>query len=220
MKLLSLLLLVGLMSGCSPKAVEPVKPEPTVSAPRAEVKVDVRKTVHLLSATAGNCSGVLIRPGVMLTAAHCTPYMERFSVIKNGVMYTPVNVRKDDTIDLALVMVKDANGKDLPCPCASVAKTNPKVDAPVRAVGFPMYGLINVQILTEGRMQGVDGADLVFTAPIAPGNSGGGLFNEKGELVSILSRVAAAPIGYFGVNLITHLGMGPNVTSIKEFLKR
>lgn len=139
---------------------------PSVGTPR-EV------TRPLMDNGAAYCSGVMIAPHRMLTAAHCVN--DKLTVVS-----------KNAEADVALIEVNED------CPCTVLAQSPAVIDEPLTVVGYPKNDFIRVQILTEGRAQGEAGEKekrrLRMTAPIASGNSGGGVFlyrNGRWELVGL-----------------------------------
>lgn len=153
------------------------------------------------------CSGVMVAPGVLLTAAHCFSPSD-----------TPLDevIKMDKDVDLMLV-----KAPQLDCPCAPIAKTS-AVDDIVHAVGFPLMS--GVQVLTSGRIQSLTlekPGFMMISAPVIFGNSGGGIFNSDGELVGIASSVAVYAVGFDGIpHIVPHMGSATNLETIKEFLER
>lgn len=156
---------------------------------------NIRASVKVWRGEMGQCSGVMISDGWMLTAAHC--FQDQMQVDGKDVIL----VKKDENRDLMLLRVVSG------CPCVNVAFSSPLPDTKVFIVGYPMYKNFGVQYLTEGRYQGIlhsdeeslftDGNFAATSVPGFFGNSGGGAFvkNEKGEyvLVGIVSFMLAAP---------------------------
>ncbi|GHU83259.1 hypothetical protein FACS1894196_2840 [Clostridia bacterium] len=60
---------------------------------------------------------------------------------------------------------------------------------PVVAIGSPQ-GILN--LVSQGIISGVQDDGYLFTAPISSGNSGGALFNDRGEVIGIPSWVYVA----------------------------
>lgn len=159
----------------------------------------------------GSGSGVMIAPLLMLTAAHVA---NAGPVLAIDGELAPVRVlRVDPKKDLALLMVA------VNCPCAALALQPVHMDQPVTAVGFPYFHILGVQILTEGRVQGTGpNGETIFTAPVARGNSGGGIFvREAGryKLAGIVVGVMRDGMG----GSIAHLASAMSVEQINTFLE-
>ena len=140
------------------------------------------KTVHQLVAPNLSCSAVMVAPEWALTARHCmTP--DTLSIIIDGVEYPALEGYGNPALDLALLYIPQA-----PCPCAKPAAVRVTEGETIIIIGFP-YAI--GKVATDGEFQGrvtIDGIEYgMSTAPARPGNSGGGVFNGKGELVGILS---------------------------------
>lgn len=177
-----------------------------------------RSTVHrIFDASMGDDSnsggsGVMIAPRLMLTAAH----VAKDRALLVGDARVPAKLlRIDEEKDLALLLVA------LDCPCAQLASAGPTVDTRMVAIGYPMSGAVEAQILTEGLFQGTTGAYSVLTAPIAPGNSGGGVFSWGGVtwvLNGIAVSMAGGQMGPFAVVMFPHLGKYASTESVLGFL--
>lgn len=155
----------------------------------------IRQATLVWHGDLGQCSGVMVADGYMLTAAHCD--QEGMKVDGQDV----IKVKKDVTRDLMLLRVVPG------CPCVSIAGADPLPDMKVVIIGFPAYKDLGVQFLTEGRWQGYLTFDKEMDIPYGYfaatsaagwfGNSGGGIFakNSNGEyvLVGIVSFMLAAP---------------------------
>lgn len=187
------------------------------SAPRATVRAIYDSEDASVYAKG---SGVMIAPRLMLTAAHTVmDGRPRFV----GDIRAPVRVlRIDKEKDLALLLVA------LDCPCARIGVSAPAIDEKVVAVGYPMNFLTKVQVLTEGQYQGhVPGSvTTTFTAPVGPGNSGGGLFSWDGvrwSLVGIVEGVTAAPLMasnsmFPSYSYVPHLAFAVPNEVVRQFL--
>ena len=139
----------------------------------------------------GSGSVVMVAPGLALTAAHVAMNENLYI---NGKLTKTIKI--DEERDIALVSVA------LDCPCAPIGSM-PNLDDKVVAVGWPLGA---VEFATEGRVQGWDRFRIWSSSPIAPGNSGGGLFAfQAGEwkLVGITVEVAGLNLGFFGMPVVT-----------------
>jgi len=132
----------------------------------------------------GVCGAVVVAPGRALTATHCLTRPDAKLHI-DGKEYPVFTGYALPGQDAAIIIVPGA-----PCPCAPVRGT-PGIEGEwVVVVGFP-YDV--AQVTTYGEVQAhvtnpEDGQDYVLaTAPVAPGNSGGGVYDLKGNLLGIAS---------------------------------
>lgn len=168
-------------------------------------QVNIRETVHILAADGGNGSGVMISPGVMLTARHVADKITEgldLYVEPQHIKASVIRVSRDH--DIALVSVPGIG-----CPCAKLAKEAPKIDDPISIIGYPLNKTIGAQIKTNGEYQAKTEDKYVTTAPTYFGNSGGGLF-FNGKLIGILVE---------GHQEANHIGRSVALPYLKEFLK-
>jgi S1-C subfamily serine protease len=165
----------------------------------------------------GTCSGVMVAPATVLTAAHCVPNDIKVIKVKGLAVEQAVS---NSEADIAILTVPG-----LKCPCASVATQRPRVDTELVAIGYPMR---MAEYLTEGRLMGniIDpqAPDLVrahFMAtsiPLAFGNSGGPVFariDGKWQVVGVVSGVRNADF-----SPIWHLSIVVSTETINAFLAK
>ncbi len=148
----------------------------------------VRSFVRSLTDVEGPfCSAVVLQPGLVITASHC---LGRPNRAIDGLGEAIVLADGNSVLDLALL---NFAMNEAPCPCVRLADSEAGLDEVVYVVGWP-WGY--AQVLTIGHSQGVQdnsrlpyGRRLIITAPVSPGNSGGGVFvlrNGEFRLVGIL----------------------------------
>jgi len=130
----------------------------------------------------GQGSGVIIAPGEVATNCHVLKDADRLQV-RHGQVRHPAQVRlSDGDRDLCQITAAGLTAR----PAAIGATKVLKVGSRVYAVGAPR-GL--ELTLSEGIVSGLrevaDGRFIQTTAPISPGSSGGGLFDEHGTLVGL-----------------------------------
>lgn len=150
------------------------------------------------------CAGVWVTDEIIVTANHCTmePYEEgedptpaksvRLALDAQHleqVFDAPV-IARDVKMDGALLQVFGAR----PHPWAPLAKRNPAVGTHVHVVGHPR-GLAWTYLegwVAQERSSAwdEDRPYIQIQVPITHGNSGGGAFNDDGELVGICDVVA------------------------------
>ena len=68
----------------------------------------------------------------------------------------------------------------------------------------------NTRLMFDGIFSGCEGLNCVFTIPATFGSSGSAVYNENGELVSIL---VAASVNFENVS------MGPHITTIQTLVE-
>lgn len=128
-------------------------------------------------------SGVVIEPGVVATNCHVLAGGEAYAVV-HGKRRMPARLRHADWDR----DVCSLSAEGLSAPAAPLGSTRElKVGQKVYAVGAPQ-GLeltLSEGILSSLRDIGAGSPYLQITAPISPGSSGGGLFDEEGRLIGL-----------------------------------
>jgi len=161
----------------------------------APVAQQTRQVVGLYTdGLLGSCSMVVIAPGLALTAAHCQDLQltKGFVKMEDGQTYEVAGLVPDPTgRDLAVMHIPEIS-----CPCAEMALYPARMDEAAVVVGYPLgIGQIITTGFIQSRYTSADGEDFLFaTTPVAPGNSGGGLFvvrQGKAYLVGILVILAS-----------------------------
>jgi len=162
------------------------------------------------------CSGVWIGEDKILTAAHCInglaeqqetspddlavhfvmhaespdPYKEPFAA------HLGKAIQRDDDHDLALITVP---GPKLDHPVAMLASETPGLGEPLWFVGHPRglsFTVLRGSVAGYRSELPVDpkvGPWLQVQAPVFYGNSGGGCFDDAGQLVGIASMLVPVP---------------------------
>ena len=144
------------------------------------------------SETVGSGSGVIVTSdGYIVTNNHVVEGADAIKVhLEDGTEYTATLIGTDRYTDLAVIKIDAAN-----LPAATLGNSSDALvcDA-VYAIGNPLGVLASS--VSEGIISGldrvikIDGIEMTLmqtTAAVNPGNSGGGLFNSRGELIGIVN---------------------------------
>lgn len=146
------------------------------------------KVVTILGDTSQG-SGVFIAPGIIVTNAHVINGQSECAIrTVDGEVY-PIDgvIGYNPALDLAILKMSDQIGDavKLGDPDAMSKGDN------VVAIGSPLgyYNTVTTGIHAN-KIYDADIRVLQNSLPLAPGNSGGGLFNENGELIGINTAIA------------------------------
>lgn len=137
-----------------------------------------------------------IRPdGLFMTNLHVVREAKRIRLFCPGMGLIPAVVETsspEHEYDLAVLKVSVA----WPRRYLTFADPGPiEVGAKVFTIGYPVPGLLGVQPkYSEGVIIGFTGRWLQVSVPVHPGNSGGPLVNEKGEVVGVVVAMAKPPL--------------------------
>lgn len=149
-------------------------------------------------------SGFFITPNVVVTSNHVISGASSIEIIyKNEIKLTAVVIGNDKTNDLALLGVVGLEDVASPLPLAN--SDGVREGSRVYAVGFPLPAVMGMGAkLSEGIISsnsGLRGDLRVFqiSTPVQPGNSGGPLLNDQGEVVGVVTG---------GLNAITMMKQG------------
>lgn len=208
--ILALALLVGTCAACGTAP----PPAPKAISPSARVRQLENRTVALVrpGAQGPYCSGVWVSGELLLTANHCVAdldvgdtvtYDTRSDVREDGLVIfvrAAALVARDEDHDLALV-------RDVGAPAHGFAQiSEPYTGQIAFSMGHPLglwwsYSQGEVSAI---RLKSFGGEEMWWvqaTAPISPGNSGGGLFDEDGNLIGVC---AATMRNGQNINLFVH----------------
>lgn len=204
---------------------------PPPSASRTESAADLKaKTVALVAEDAEGqarayCSGVWVSDNLLLTALHCVEGLEVDYATPQDVKgpnqsFAPWPhssaklVSVDEEHDLALLRAQDSS----PHAVTSLSTQTPAPGLFAQTMGHPLglwWSWSSGSVAAIRELEPAQGGAPIWfvqaSAPISPGNSGGGLFDEDGRLMGIAH--ATFPKGQ-NLNLFIHRSY------VEAFLKR
>lgn len=175
---------------------------------------DPRGTVRKVTADVdGNGSAVVLKPGLLLTAKHVATVSEHLYIEPEHIQAKVLRVSNDH--DLALL---EAPG--IKCPCAALAESEPSRDNKVAIIGYPLGSSVEMQVRTEGLLQGTILDKYVTSAPGTYGNSGGGLFVGEYLIGIVVEGILQPGMTAFGPLAVpaNYLMRSIKLSVIKEFV--
>jgi S1-C subfamily serine protease len=137
-----------------------------------------------------NGTGFLIdNKGLMITNAHVVKNSKNIYVQNNkGDQFRAIVLRLDPTRDVAIIKIDDDHFKPLSSLPYGIRKASSDMAEPIFTLGYPR----NEMVYGEGYLSaptGFEGDTLSYQISVVanPGNSGGPVFNNAGEVIGILS---------------------------------
>lgn len=168
-------------------------------------------------------SGFIVGDGnVVVTNAHvtgrCNQIRVRFGdLVARGDL---VAVNSDD--DLAVIRVQALKGMP-----AALRTDEPRIGEPVMVAGYPLAGLLSSDIIVSTGIVSAtaglrgDKSRLQTSAPVQPGNSGGPLIDDKGNVLGIVvSKLNALQVAALTGDVPQNINFAIKSTRLAEFLTR
>ena len=166
---------------------------------RVYPKIDKKNKKKKKGEWAGNGSGIIIsKSGHIITNHHVIDDADDIEVefvLNDEVQkFNAEIIQVDKTNDLAIIKIHDMNFDGIDNPPYNFKSRSSDVGTKVYAYGYPMaLSIMGKEIkVTDGIISSKTGFDgnittYQITAPIQGGNSGGPLFDDKGNLIAINS---------------------------------
>ena len=133
-------------------------------------------------------SGVVLSKDVVATNCHVTSDGEDIMVHFDGEQYPALASLGNDGLDFCLLFTQGLPAT--PAPIGALAQVEP--GAPVYSIGSPKGLKLTIANGLVSGLKEVEGVEMIQTsAPISHGSSGGGLFNEYGQVIGITTASLA-----------------------------
>jgi len=178
-------------------------------------------------------SGILVTKGTILTNFHVVENFQKITIEFQNKVMTGKVIKFDDKLDIALIEIDSnliTNSQRL-----SFANYDIAIGKSVYACGFPLLTTMGKELkITSGIISSLTGFNdddkyLQTTAPIDPGNSGGPLIDENGNIIGIISakHSAGTNVGYvlknnflFKENFIPKLSANKTTMSVQQIYNK
>lgn len=151
-----------------------------------ETKADIPPAINYTTAATGF---LIDGKGLMITNAHVVKNSRNITVVSTkGRQFNAFVVKLDIPRDVAIIKIDDPKFKAYTILPYGISQSSTDIAEPVFTLGFPREEIV----YGEGYMSaktGFNGDTLScqIAVPANPGNSGGPVFNQKGEVIGILS---------------------------------
>ncbi|MDH3601437.1 MAG: trypsin-like peptidase domain-containing protein [Candidatus Tectomicrobia bacterium] len=168
------------------KSPPAAKPAPDSGAPVTPKGAPMPKGLRVSSAGTGF---IVSRQGHMLTNYHVIDECKAVSSKQQGVDYRLSVVARDSKNDLALLQQAEAPNSIATFRSGQYVRPGDGVIA----IGFPLRGILASEAqITTGNVSALAGVQndarfIQITAPVQPGNSGGPLLDQSGNVVGIVA---------------------------------
>ncbi|MBL7745040.1 MAG: trypsin-like peptidase domain-containing protein [Chitinophagaceae bacterium] len=149
-------------------------------------KADADKTIEYKTAATGF---LIDGKGLMITNAHVVKNSRNIRVFNvKGQQFNAFVVKLDVLRDVAIIKIDDSKFKSVAALPYGIAKSSTDIAEPIFTLGFPRDEIVYGEGYMSART-GYKGDTLScqIAVPANPGNSGGPVFNHKGEVIGILS---------------------------------
>lgn len=164
---------------------------------KTKTQSKIQGTVEMLN---GGSSFLIDGKGYLLTNAHVLTGATNASVYdENGKEYNAVIAYKDEIKDLAILKIEDEDFEPVKTLPYGIKKTNVDLGEEIYTIGFPNFPrtevVFNVGYLSSAKGYNGDTATCQIQMNANHGNSGGPVFNKRGEVIGVLSTKLAKADG-------------------------
>ena len=158
-----------------------------------EVKSKIPENARLIS---GGSGFLIDTRGFIITNAHVLKGSGAIVVNSKGVEFNATIAQIDNAKDLALLKINDTDFEPLTSLPYSIRKTNSDMGEQIFTLGYPRNDIVYGEGYLSART-GYNSDSLTYQVQISanPGNSGGPVFNNNGEVIGVLSTRQAQAEG-------------------------
>jgi len=135
--------------------------------------------------------------GLMITNAHIVRHSRNIRVVNSqGKQFKAFVVRLDVPRDIAIIKIDDNQFKPITSLPYGFRRTPSELAEPIFTLGFPRDSIVYGEGYLSSRSgHNGDSLSCQIAVPANPGNSGGPVFNQAGEVIGILSSKEIAAEG-------------------------
>ncbi|MDT7848853.1 serine protease [Methylophilus sp. VKM B-3414] len=184
--------LIGCLLGC---LAIPLMAEPSAELMQALNSRVLRVQVGLKNGQYGLGSGVVVAENQVVTNCHVVANATSISVVSGGAAYHAVGVKPDWKHDVCMLQMDD-----LPIsPVTMKSSRDLKYEQAVFNIGYPSF--VAAPVSSQGVVKGLfamdDSVIVRATSSFRQGASGGGLFDETGALVGLITLKSPGKDAYY-----------------------
>lgn len=157
----------------------------------------VKSKIPVIVSGGSICSGALIQTDIVVTAAHCVDTLHPLFVnFKDMAPFKATVLISRKGFDLAIIQLDRKTNLE-PIPIMNEAEKNIEGTAvatighPVGNSNFKLQSILKsdyTHVMSAGMISKVTDDGFVSDMSVSPGNSGGPVFNIKGEIIGIVSK--------------------------------
>lgn len=161
------------------------------------LKNQIPATPAPITYKSGGSGFIIDAKGLLVTNAHVVRNARNIAVQnKSGASFNAKIILIDEVKDLAILKIEDDNFKPFASIPYSISKSSTDLAEPIYTLGYPRDEIVYGEgYLSAKTGFGGDTLSCQISIPANPGNSGGPVMNQHGEIVGILSTRETAAEG-------------------------
>lgn len=203
----------------APQTVGPSRPAQPPQLRKTPPKLNPLQPKEIQPELVATGTAFFVSPKLLLTNRHVVQGCNSVRVKdfpKSSVTAT------DSENDLALISIGENQSKNV----ASFRSRRVRIGETVTVVGYPLAGLLSGINVTSGNLSSLGGSDeasklIQMSAPVQPGNSGGPLLDENGNVVGVVvSKLDALAAARLTGDIPQNVNFAIHVDAVRSFLDR